>query len=154
MDQQNYFVDPSETESNEDHDYPDDSFICGICRDIYLDPHELIPCEHVFCETCLRRLNQARISNCPICRRQIRNTMPVENLRNQIMEAYPQHVQERAEAEQESNVYSLDLPPHTPGSGWREFIHAAMLPLLCYSFLIYFIGYPYYIIIKECFNLI
>ena len=121
MDQQNYFLDPSETESNEDHDYPDDSFICGICRDIYLDPHELIPCEHVFCETCLRRLNQARISNCPICRRQIRNTMPVENLRNQIMEAYPQHVQERAEAEQESNVYSLDLPPFTPG--WMELIH-------------------------------
>ena len=129
MDQQNYFLEDlsdtqSNQESNEDFsdssdssDYPDD-LICGICRDIYLDPCQLIPCEHVFCETCLRRLNQAGMSNCPICRRQIQNTMPVEDLRNQIMETY--RGRERAESEQQSNVYSLDLPPHTPG--WMELI--------------------------------
>ena len=134
MDQQNYFLEDlsdtqSNQESNEDFsdssswpdsiDYPD-NWICGICRDIYLDPCQLIPCEHVFCETCLRRLNQAGMSNCPICRRQIQNTMPVEDLRNQIMETY--RGRERAESEQQSNVYSLDLPPHTPG--WMELIQA------------------------------
>ena len=101
MDNQNNTMD----ESNENEDW-----ICGICRHIYLDPHQLVPCEHVFCETCLRRLNQANIPNCPICRRQIQDTMLVEDLRNQIIETYPQHVQERAEFEQQSNVYSLDLP--------------------------------------------
>ena len=128
MDQQNYFLaDPSDTHSNqgslnEDEDTPDE-FICGICRDIYLDPRKLIPCHHVFCETCLRRLNQAQISNCPICRGQIMDTLPEEDLRNQIMETYPQYVQERAEAEQQSNVYSLDLPTYTPPSSWMELIH-------------------------------
>ena len=135
MDQQNYsLADLSDSQSNqgsnEDEDLSDtqsnqglnedevpDDLMCGICRDIYLDPQELIPCEHVFCETCLRRLNQARIYNCPICRRQIMNTLPVEDLRNQIMERYPQHVQERAEAEQQSNSYSLDLLPR-----WMELI--------------------------------
>ena len=72
MDQQNYLLaDRSDTQSNqgssnEEEDLPDE-FICGICRDIYLDPRKLIPCHHVFCETCLRRLNQAQISKCPIC---------------------------------------------------------------------------------------
>ena len=103
----------SNQESNEDEDFPQD-LICGICQDLYLDPRELVPCEHVFCETCLRRLNKARISNCPYCRRQITGTLPVEDLRNQIMETYCQQVQERAEAEQQSNVYSLDLPPTPP----------------------------------------
>lgn len=135
MDQQNYsLADLSDSQSNQgsnedeylsdtqsnqglnEDEVPDD-LMCGICRDIYLDPQELIPCEHVFCETCLRRLNQARIYNCPICRRQIMNTLPVEDLRNQIMERYPQHVQERAEAEQQSNSYSLDLLPR-----WMELI--------------------------------
>ena len=135
MDQQNYsLADLSDSQSNqgsnEDEDLSDtqsnqglnedevpDDLMCGICRDIYLDPQELIPCEHVFCETCLNRLSQARIYNCPICRRQIMNTLPVEDLRNQIMETYPQHVQERAEAEQQSNSYSLDLLPR-----WMELI--------------------------------
>ena len=102
----------SNQESNEDEEFPQD-LICGICQDLYLDPRELVPCEHVFCETCLRRLNKARISNCPYCRRQITDTSPVEDLRNQIMERYAQQVLERAEAEQ-SNVYSLDLPPTPP----------------------------------------
>ena len=104
-------MDLSDTQSNEDEDFLE----CGICRNI---DGELNPCEHVFCETCLRRLNQAGMSNCPICRRQIQNTMPVEDLRNQIMETY--RGRERAESEQQSNVYSLDLPPHTPG--WMELI--------------------------------
>ena len=52
MDNQNYFVDLSDTQSNEDEDFLE----CGICRNI---DGELNPCEHVFCETCLRRLNQA-----------------------------------------------------------------------------------------------
>ena len=51
------------------------------------------------------------------------NTLPEEDLRNQIMETYPQYVQERAEAEQQSNVYSLDLPTYAPPSSWMEFIH-------------------------------
>ena len=128
MDQQNYFLaDRPDTHSNqgsssEDEDLPGDEFICGICRDLYLDPRKLIPCHHIFCETCLRRLNQAQISNCPICRGQIMDTLPEEDLRNQIMETYPQYVQDRAEAEQQSNVYSLDLPTYTPPS-WMELFH-------------------------------
>ena len=46
-----------EHESNENNDeYPED-LKCGICQDLYLNPLELIPCNHIFCQTCFTRLN-------------------------------------------------------------------------------------------------
>ena len=73
MDQQNYsLADLSDSQSNqgsnEDEDLSDtqsnqglnedevpDDLMCGICRDLYLDPLEFIPCYHIFCQTCVTR---------------------------------------------------------------------------------------------------
>ena len=71
-----------------------------------MDPQELIPCEHVFCESCLRRLNQARILDCPLCRRQIEGKIPIQN---SIRETYPRQIREREEQEQNSNAgYNME----------------------------------------------
>ena len=95
-----------EHESNENNaDYPED-LMCGICQDLYLNPLELIPCNHIFCQTCVTRLNQARILNCPVCRSQIEDTIPIHNM---IRETYPRHIREREEQEQNSNAgYNMD----------------------------------------------
>ena len=45
---------------------------CPVCLDLLYRPHSLDPCRHIFCETCLRRLSQAQIVKCPICRAIIR----------------------------------------------------------------------------------
>ena len=92
-------------ESKENEDYPED-LICPICLDLYWDPVELIPCKHIFCDTCITRLNHSRISNCPICRGKIEDTMPIDNT---IRETYPNHIQEREDREQNSNAgYNMD----------------------------------------------
>ena len=45
---------------------------CAICLDLLFNPHLLDPCQHIFCEPCLRRLSGARITKCPMCRARIR----------------------------------------------------------------------------------
>jgi len=36
---------------------------CGVCRHVWLDPTELLPCKHIFCTACLERTG-----SCPVCR--------------------------------------------------------------------------------------
>ena len=45
--------------------------LCGICLDLLHEPHWIDPCQHIFCEPCLRRLSGFRIVKCPICRQGI-----------------------------------------------------------------------------------
>ena len=47
---------------------PMEDLLCPICWELLHRPHRLDPCNHVFCESCLRRLVRARILTCPICR--------------------------------------------------------------------------------------
>ena len=42
--------------------------LCPICWELLHRPHSLQPCEHSFCEPCLRRLARAGIQTCPLCR--------------------------------------------------------------------------------------
>ena len=42
--------------------------LCPICLELLHRPHSLQPCEHSFCEPCLRRLARAGIQTCPLCR--------------------------------------------------------------------------------------
>uniref|UniRef100_A0A1X7TJD7 RING-type domain-containing protein n=1 Tax=Amphimedon queenslandica TaxID=400682 RepID=A0A1X7TJD7_AMPQE len=46
---------------------------CPVCHEVYTDPKAL-PCQHVFCQTCLEgmplnKINEAYYFYCPICRR-------------------------------------------------------------------------------------
>jgi hypothetical protein len=45
-----------------------DELLCPICLDLLHRPHSLQPCQHLFCDPCLRRLAGARIHKCPVCR--------------------------------------------------------------------------------------
>ena len=51
----------------------DPSLICPVCLDLLHDPFAAIPCKHVFCEPCLRRLGSKNPMNtlCPMCRQRI-----------------------------------------------------------------------------------
>ncbi|XP_038136552.1 E3 ubiquitin-protein ligase RNF180-like [Cyprinodon tularosa] len=53
-----------------------DSLTCPVCLDVFFSPHSCLPCAHVFCEPCLRRLakNRAADTPCPLCRRLITHT--------------------------------------------------------------------------------
>ncbi|XP_014913970.1 E3 ubiquitin-protein ligase RNF180-like isoform X1 [Poecilia latipinna] len=53
-----------------------DGLTCAVCLDVFFRPRSCLPCAHVFCEPCLRRLarNRAAHTPCPLCRRLIANT--------------------------------------------------------------------------------
>ena len=36
----------------------DASLICSVCLDLLFDPYVTVPCNHTFCETCLRRIGK------------------------------------------------------------------------------------------------
>ena len=49
-----------------------EELLCPICLDLLHRPHSLQPCQHLFCDPCLRRLAEARIHKCPVCRSPIK----------------------------------------------------------------------------------
>lgn len=46
---------------------------CGICYEPYLKPIEL-PCQHVFCQSCLQSVVEYQDNHCPMCRK----TLPAQ----------------------------------------------------------------------------
>lgn len=53
-----------------------EAMTCAVCLDIYFSPYSCHPCDHVFCEPCLRMLTKNRPTNtpCPLCRTIISHT--------------------------------------------------------------------------------
>ena len=51
----------------------DPSLICPVCLDLLHEPFAAVPCKHIFCEPCLRRLASKNPMNtlCPMCRQRI-----------------------------------------------------------------------------------
>lgn len=47
-----------------------EGFICAVCLDVYFSPYICHPCNHIFCEPCLRTLAKNSPTNtpCPLCR--------------------------------------------------------------------------------------
>ena len=41
-------------------------FICPVCRQVPAEPLALVPCEHLLCQGCVRRLGKS--FPCPVCR--------------------------------------------------------------------------------------
>lgn len=92
--------------------YPED-LKCGICLDLLHQPHWLSPCMHIFCEPCLRRLSQARIVTCPVCRASIRQCFYNQELSNSIQATFNERFQTRQEMERQTGIHNLPLPPIT-----------------------------------------
>ena len=41
---------------------------CVICTKVFTDP-QVLPCNHVFCKSCVNRIKDAGTIKCPYCRR-------------------------------------------------------------------------------------
>ncbi|KAG8011925.1 hypothetical protein GBF38_004315 [Nibea albiflora] len=61
----------SSSEDDEDMSTGDrEGYICAVCLDVYFSPYMCHPCNHIFCEPCLRTLAKNSPANtpCPLCR--------------------------------------------------------------------------------------
>ena len=84
---------------------------CPICLDLLHEPLSLEPCNHTFCDPCLRRLGNERHSRCPVCRAEIARCQLNEEIKAIVQEAHPGQYDTRAETEANTDVYDLPLPP-------------------------------------------
>ena len=82
-------------------------------RDLLHEPYSLTPCNHTFCENCLRGLSSARIIKCPICRQCIENSNFESGLARQIKDRYPQEYEDRRSylVQNYLHLYDFPLPP-------------------------------------------
>ena len=76
-------------------------------------PTILDPCQHIYCEPCLRRLGNADINSCPMCRHDIQNCYPLIELEKSLKKLFPDQFKSRQlnEKKNKTNVYVLPLPP-------------------------------------------
>lgn len=91
----------------------DQSLICPVCLDLLHEPFAAIPCKHIFCEPCLRRLGSKNPMNtlCPMCRQRIAYCEPKRELSLSIREEHTDMYMKRKKFERGTpNVYSLPLP--------------------------------------------
>ena len=65
-----------------------DGLTCSVCLDLFYRPHTCCPCDHVFCDPCLRQLARSHPINtkCPLCREVIQSCRPNHGKRNVILE--------------------------------------------------------------------
>ncbi|XP_040565840.1 uncharacterized protein [Lepeophtheirus salmonis] len=89
-----------------------EDLICPICLDLFYLPHKVIPCGHIFCETCLRRLGweDPMFSLCPMCRIQICNCELQEELSQKIKDEHDDIYTKRRDMESTSEVFEYPLP--------------------------------------------
>ena len=85
--------------------------ICPICLDLLHRPHSLQPCQHLFCDPCLRRLAGARMHKCPVCRSPIKDCHLDQELHDSIEDQHQDVFIQRQQAEMNSGIYNLPLPP-------------------------------------------
>ena len=88
-----------------------EGLLCPICLDLLHRPHSLQPCQHLFCDPCLRRLAGARIQNCPVCRSPIEDCHLDQELHDSIEDQHQDAYIQREEAEMASGIYNEPLPP-------------------------------------------
>ena len=88
-----------------------DELLCPICLDLLHRPHSLQPCQHLFCDPCLRRLAGARIHKCPVCRSPIKDCHLDQELHDSIEDQHQDVYILRQQAEMNSGIFNLPLPP-------------------------------------------
>ena len=101
-----------------------DELLCPICLDLLHRPHSLQPCQHLFCDPCLRRLAEARINKCPVCRSPIEDCHLDQELHESIEDRHHDVYIQRQEAEMISGIFNEPLPPvrHTVAEIENEWV--------------------------------
>ena len=88
-----------------------EELLCPICLDLLHRPHSLQPCQHLFCDPCLRRLAGARIRKCPVCRSPIKDCHLDQELHDSIEVQHQDVYIQRQQAEMILGIFNLPLPP-------------------------------------------
>ena len=83
---------------------------CSICLDIYHRPCKIVPCMHIYCDPCLRRLYHAGSTTCPQCRKEIEGCYFDTKLDKQIKKHGEKQYNARQQKEEQSDVFDLPLP--------------------------------------------
>ena len=86
-----------------------DHFDCSVCMDLLHLPHQIDPCRHTFCQSCLIRLSQARRSNCPMCRGAINGTKLNLKLHLALWTQHFDDYENRNTVELESGIYDIPM---------------------------------------------
>ena len=107
-----------------------EDLLCPICLDLLHRPHRIQPCEHLFCEPCLRRLARARIHKCPLCRSPIKDCHLDQELHDSIEDQHQDEYIQRQQAEMNSGIFNLPLPPvrRTVGEFVNEWLEESLTP--------------------------
>ena len=96
--------------------------LCPICLDLLHRPHSLQPCQHLFCDPCLRRLaenslllpseyNGNCLQKCPVCRSPIEDCHLDQELHDSIEDQHQDLYIQRQQVEMNSGIFNLPLPP-------------------------------------------
>ena len=86
-----------------------DHFDCSVCMDLLHLPHQIDPCRHTFCQSCLIRLSQAHGINCPICRGTINGSNLNQVLDQAIRNQHEDEYLRRQSVEMESGIYNVPM---------------------------------------------
>ena len=123
-----------------------EGLLCPICLDLFHLPNSLQPCQHLFCDPCLRRLAKARIHKCPVCRSPIKDCHLDQELHDSIEDQHQDLYIQRQQAEMNSGIFNLPLPPvrRTLAEIVNEWVEESLTPdlqllaMVILSFLIQF----------------
>ena len=117
-----------------------EGLLCPICLDLLHRPHSLQPCEHLFCDPCLRRLAKNSLllrdgnylQKCPVCRSPIEDCHLDQELHDSIEDQHQDLYIQRQQAEMNSGIFNLPLPPvrRTVAEIVNEWVEESLTPEL------------------------
>ncbi|XP_028832895.1 E3 ubiquitin-protein ligase RNF180 [Denticeps clupeoides] len=104
---------PSSSSEDEDRPIRDrEGFICAVCLDVYFSPCMCHPCNHIFCEPCLRTLAKNCPTNtpCPLCRTAISHVFFHKELNHIVRTFFPKEYLSRKQTFQKASCAKWPLP--------------------------------------------
>ncbi|KAK5932366.1 hypothetical protein CgunFtcFv8_004076 [Champsocephalus gunnari] len=105
---------PSSSSEDEDDVSAGDreGLICAVCLDVFFSPYMCYPCNHVFCEPCLRTLAKGSPTNtpCPLCRTIITHVFFQKELNQTARTFFPKEYLSRKQNFQKANCAKWPLP--------------------------------------------
>ncbi|XP_024275265.2 uncharacterized protein rnf180a [Oncorhynchus tshawytscha] len=89
-----------------------EGFICAVCLDVYFSPYMCHPCNHIFCEPCLRTLAKNSPTNtpCPLCRTTITHVFFQTELNHTARTFFPKEYFSRKQTFQKASCAKWPLP--------------------------------------------
>ncbi|KAM7416039.1 hypothetical protein PAMA_018217 [Pampus argenteus] len=106
---------PSSSSSEDDDDVSTgdrEGYICAVCLDVYFSPYMCHPCNHIFCEPCLRTLAKNSPTNtpCPLCRTVITHVFFQKELNQTARTFFPKEYLSRKQNFQKASCAKWPLP--------------------------------------------